>query len=318
MLSRVADSLYWMSRYLERAEHIARLVDVHYNLILESDTGSTQQKRLSHLLESLNLPSDNLDDAEAVMRRLTFDGNASVSILANLTSARGNARQVREWVSSEMWTQINKLYLFVKNADADTVWSDSPHDYYVNVRQGSHLFQGITDATMNHNQGWHFIQIGRYIERILSLVKLLDVHFHDINLSQRDELTPHRYFELVTILKSNSAFEAYCKVYNPNLQSAWITEFLLFSEAFPRSVRFCVEQILDSLNELADTTMRNKNIRLHRIAGRLQSSLNYDDMADVRTSHLHEYLENIKHQTLRIHDTLYDTYITYSIEPSLR
>jgi uncharacterized alpha-E superfamily protein len=313
MLSRVADNLYWMSRYLERAEHTSRLIDVHLNLMLDMASASVEQQRLRRLHDSLSLPAIRFaTEGDELLRRLTFDSLNPMSIVSTIASARENARQVREHLSSEMWMQINKLYLHVRRADANVIWRESPHDFYLEVREGSHLFQGITDATMNHNQGWHFIQIGRYIERIFALLQLLDVHFHNVDIQRRTDITAESLFDWVMTLKSVTAYEAYCKVYNPNLQPVWMLEFLLFNKEFPRSLRFCVEMIQFSLNAIADATMRNRNARLYRIAGKLQSSLNYDDIADIQD--LHHYLEQIKQQIYAIHDTLYDTYISYQIE----
>ena len=318
MLSRVVDSLYWMSRYLERTEHTARMLDVHLNLMLDIEPGILRQQRMNRLLEGMLITDDVPEDITEVdlLEWLTFDAQNPLSIISKITGARENARQVREQISSEMWTQINKLYLYIKNCDINE-WRESPHDLYLEIKEGAHLFQGITDATMNHNQGWHFIQMGRYIERALSLLRLLTVHFNQTSLgddAQRN-IPTNIYFELVATLKSVSAFEAYCKVYNPNLQPVRIVEFLLFNEHFPRSLRFCVDQTLISLHSVADTTMRSKNSRLYRNAGRLQSKLSYDEIMDV--DELHDYMETIKDQIFHVHGTLYDTFITYSIESAL-
>ena len=313
MLSRVADSLYWMSRYLERAENTARLLDVHMNLELDISSGLVEKQRTQRLLKSLNLPSDSI--SENLLPTLTFDRNNPASIFSLIAGARENARQVREELSTEMWTQINKLYLHVRSADADAVWHSSPHNYLLEIRDRSHLFQGVTDATMNHNQGWHFIQLGRYVERSTALLTLLDVHFHDAHLRYRNDITTDRYFELIETLKCVSAFEAYTKVYNPNVQPMWIVEFLLFNQEFPRSLRFCVDMVQTSLIALSEMTGRTRNSRLYRIAGRIQSNLSYDEIGDING--LHNYLENIKHQIYMIHDTLYNTYITYPIETAL-
>jgi len=313
MLSRVADNLYWMSRYLERAEHTARLIDVYANLMLEMSAGNWQQRE--KLLASLNLTDidDDLNDDE-VLFQLTFDADNKASILAAIASARENAAQVREQLSSEMWTQLNTLYLHMRKANSEKIWSETPHDFYLDVRNGSHLFQGITDATMNHDQGWHFIQLGRYIERALNLITLLDVHLRD-RLFEKASYTTAQYFEFVSTLKSVSAFEAYCKVYNPNVQPTEMAEFLLYNREFPRSLRFCVDQVLVSLHALADATGRSRGTRLYRVAGRLQSVLSFDETQDI--DEFHQYLMNIKQQTYRIHDTLYKTFITYAIESAL-
>lgn len=314
MLSRVADSLMWMSRYLERAENGARLLDVHLNFMLEA-SDELAEKRLADLRKSLSADDIRDCEAEECFNILTFDRNTPVSIVSNVTNARENARQVREQISSEMWRQINKLYLHCQKQSAFSLWNDAPHNFYMDVREGSHLFQGITDATMNHNQGWQFIQIGRYLERSLNLVQLLSAQFSETPLTLQKTTVPDQYFDLIATLKSVSAFEAYTKVYNPNPQARWIVSFLLFNQQFPRSLRFCVEMIQQSIGVLTDTTGRGKSHRLHRVIGRVASNLSYDEISDIRA--LPSYLNNIQRQIYEVHDMLYDTFITYPIESEL-
>lgn len=314
MLSRVADSLYWMSRYLERAENTARLIDVFMNISLDVPD-AYERERVRRLQQSLSLELTDIKDVDTLLQQLTFDANLGPSIIANITQARENARQVREQISSEMWTQINTLYLDVRYAKVDGIWHDAPHSFYNKVKEGSHLIQGITDATMNHNQGWHFIQLGRSIDRVINLLRLMSVHFDDHVLTTHIDFATTRYFELVSVLKSVSAFEAYCKVYNANLQTGWITEFLLFNREFPRSLRFGVDKIQASLTTIADLTGRNKGTRLYRLAGRLQSMLSYDELGDI--GDLHDYLDTVTEQIAEIHNLLFDTFITYSIDTAL-
>jgi uncharacterized alpha-E superfamily protein len=315
MLSRVADSLYWMSRYLERAENTARLLDVYLNIRLDVPE-SYEHKQMLMLQKCLGLEDIVTgSDSDALVKDLTLGRDNPASVFVNVSAARENARQVREHLSSEMWTQLNKLYLDVRYATVDGIWHHAPHDFYGQVKDGSHLFAGICDATMTHNQGWHFIQIGRYMERIQGLVQLISVHFDDTALTTHADFVMRQYFELVSVLKSVTAFEAYCKVYNANLQPGWITEFLLFNREFPRSLRFGVERILTSLTALSDVTGRSRNARLYRLAGRLQSNLSFDEIADV--GDLQGYLSAVKSQIGHIHHELFDTFISYSIETAL-
>ena len=314
MLSRVADSLFWLSRYLERAENTSRLLDVHLNFMLEASDELAVQ-RLRDLQDSLSIEMLRDCTADECLHMLTFDSLNPASIISNIINARENARYVREQISSEMWMQINKLYLYVKGREANAAWESAPHNFYIYVREGSHLFQGITDATMNHNQGWHFLQIGRYLERSLNLLQMLKVNFENASLTVDNAMANDHYFELVSTLKSVTAFEAYCKVYNPNPQPRFIVQFLLFDKQFPRSLRFCIDMIQTSLEVLADTTGRGKANRLHRVVGRLASNLSYDEISDVYD--LSDYLADVKRQIYEINDTLFNTYITYPIESEL-
>ncbi len=317
MLSRVADSLYWLSRYLERAEHTARMLDVHLNLGLDQSQGMSVRENRERLMMSMwqtAAGSNNvLDDDYRLTDYLTFDTNNPKSIVMVIAAARENARQVREQISSEMWMQINRLYLDMKCATMPEIWEHQPHEFFRMVREGSHLFQGITDATMNRDEGWQFIQLGRYIERAASIARLLDVNFNALLI---DNEAGGTYLQRIGLLKSVTSFEAYCKVYHADMQPNWIVEFLLFNADFPHTIRFCIKQVCQALEDIAVKSGRGTNNRLQRVAGRLQSSLSFDLVDDVLSGDLHRYLFDIQHQCDLIHMALYETYITYTIEAS--
>src|SRR3974390_2962851 len=180
MLSRVADSLYWMSRYLERAEHTARLIDVQLNLLLDRSPVSAE-RRWQHMLACLGLqrPYEGARDSYSVAQALAFDVSQPSSIVACIMSARENARQVREEISSEMREQMNRLFHEVRRAGMQD-WEESPYQFLRGIREGGHLFQGITDSTMTHGQGWEFIQLGRYLERACAVSTLIRAQFREL------------------------------------------------------------------------------------------------------------------------------------------
>lgn len=318
MLSRVADNLYWMSRYLERAEHTARLLDVHLNLMLDDPREQSTTRRWSRLLSSLyqDIELDHPDDDYMLTYSLTCDMNNSASIVSCIAHARENARQVREQISSEMWEHLNKLFLSVRQADIKAVWDQQPHEFLRSVREGSHLFQGITDATIQHDEGWHFIQLGRSIERVMSINMLLDAHFSAFEFYPDYTVRQQEYFDWLGLLKFFTAFEAYCRAHNADLRADRIASFLLLDPSFPHSVRFSVEMIYNALNSIADATMTHRNSRPHRLVGRLRSGLSYDEVHDFIHS-MHAYLQQINQQCNQIHEAVYDTYIYRPVESSL-
>lgn len=179
MLSRVADSLYWMSRYLERAEHCARLIDVHLNLMLDQSPESAEHRwrRVWSFLGDDASVDASTTDAPTLTHALIFDTGNRSSIVSCMLSTRDNAQQVREQISSEMWEQINRLFHQVKRAASDDVSHVQPLEFLSAVREGAHLFHGLSDSTMNHGEGWQFIQTGRFMERANATAALLDVHF---------------------------------------------------------------------------------------------------------------------------------------------
>jgi len=316
MLSRVADSLYWMSRYLERAEHTARLLDVHSILMLERIAKTQDDKRWLRILEALRVPiTPESSDFDRYLYSITFDNNNHFSVMSAIRLARENARQIRERISTEMWNELNQFYLFVMNGISDTSQGQL-HDFLMDVRNRIHTFQGITDSTLSHNEGWHFIQLGRALERAVLVSALLDVQY--MGMSQFNTIASiDEYFEWLALLKSCTAFEAYSKVYSADLRPDRIAEFLLLNEEFPHSVRFCVDSLQQSLSAIASATGTSRNSRVHRLAGRLHASLNFDQIDEIIEMGLQAYLRDIQTQCASIHKLVYETYISYPVDSVL-
>jgi len=320
MLSRVADSLYWMSRYLERAEHTARLIDVNLHQMLEQ-TGMDTTIRWELLLKSLHMtPSEEVNDAYTVTELLTFDQSNPSSIVSCVAAARENARQIREQISSEMWEQINQLYLHVKDITMSEMWFGEPHQFLSSIKAGVHLFQGVTDATMSHSEGWHFIRLGRFLERAMATASLLDVYFRELlstqQPSEHDSGQPN-YLNWIGLLRSCAAFEAYCKVYIAVMQPDHIAEFLLLNAESPRSIRFCAAMMQTALQNIAHATNTRSPSKAERAVGRLRASLDYDQIDEIISSDMHTYLENIRRRCGQIHEAIYQTYISYPIDMAI-
>src|SRR6202789_2954564 len=202
MLSRVADSLYWMSRYLERAEHTARLIDVDFQLRLDQSPEAGAGRWL-RLLEASQVapPVDGKIDAATLTHLLTLDRANPSSIIACVAAARENLRQVREQCSSEMWEQLNRLFLQVKStASSDAGLADS-HGFFRAVQDGAHLFQVITDSTMSHGEGWHYIQLGRFVERTEAVARLIGAHFSRFPHPLDQPVESEEYLERIGVMK---------------------------------------------------------------------------------------------------------------------
>jgi uncharacterized alpha-E superfamily protein len=316
MLSRVADSLYWMSRYLERAEHTARLVNVNLYLTLDRapvDAARHWGRLLAGLRMPPSMPSDSDLAAHATGQVLDLANRDSIA--ASIAAARENARQVREQISSEMWQQINRLFLSVKRDAPDPGWTGRTHDFLMSVIEGVHLFQGITNATMTHGEGWHFIELGRYVERAGATAALLEVHYSD----PPDPSTTGvggEYVEWVGLLRSCCAFEAYCRQYTADLRSDRIAEFLILNAQFPRSVRYAARHIQASLQTIAQLTGRGPG-RAERLAGRLLASLDYGQVDEIMSGNLLEYLQSIVRQAGQIGAAVHQQYVSYPVNQAL-
>jgi len=316
MLSRVADSLYWMSRYLERAEHTARLVNVNLYLTLDRAPGDAARhwgRLLAGLRMPPSMPSDSDPAAHATGQVLDLANRDSIA--ASIAAARENARQVREQISSEMWQQINRLFLSVRRDAPDPGWTGRTHDFLMSVIEGVHLFQGITNATMTHGEGWHFIELGRYVERAGATAALLEVHYSDPPGPSTTGVGGE-YVEWVGLLRSCCAFEAYCRQYTADLRSDRIAEFLILSAQFPRSVRYSARHIQASLQTIAQLTGRGPG-RAERLAGRLLASLDYGQVDEIMSGNLLEYLQSIVRQAGQIGAAVHQQYVSYPVNEAL-
>ncbi len=310
MLSRVADSLYWMSRYLARAEHTARVLDVQLETALDRDPEQARQ-RWWRALESLSieLPERELSDNYLIVQRVTFDPKLPSSLVSCVSFARENARQVRELISSEMWEMLNRLYLDVQRTRKDRNWIEEPHAFFQRVKTGVHLFQGLTDSTMTRGQGWHFITAGRAMERANAVCALLRGHLAP-SLDQ-DQTPAEAYLEWVGTLRSCTAFEAYCKVDSAELLPANIAHFLVKNGNFPHSVRFSVETLCQSLDAIQrETGVVGRGHRLRHLVRRTRSTLEFRPIEEVLARGLGSFLFWVEENLNNVHEGLYDVYIS--------
>jgi len=237
MLSRVANSIYWLSRYTERAENVARFIDVNLQMILDLPSGSTEQWAPLVIITGDDAAFAKHFDAasrENVIRFLTFDTNNPNSIASCLRAARENARTIREAISPDMWEQINTCYLMVNAAASDQRIIASPYSFFNEVKRASHLFDGITEATMLHDEGWHFYRMGRLLERADKTSRLLDVKYFILLPSIADVGTPLDDIQWAAVLRSASALEMYRKRHGPIIPDQ-IIEFLVLASFHVRS-----------------------------------------------------------------------------------
>ncbi|WP_031499454.1 alpha-E domain-containing protein [Bryobacter aggregatus] len=310
MLSRVADSLYWMARYLERAENTTLLLDANIQLMLEQKPQAVErQLRRINLSLGQPLKIEGKISVPALEHALIFDPQVKTSIISCVMQARENARQVREQISSEMWSEINGLYHFVKKYDAEDLEQELPLEFLNEVRRNLSLFKGETDATMSHGEEWWFLQFGRHMERAVNTCTMLNVHSPEL-CGQADI----GHLELLALLRSCSAFEAYLKKYTAEFSAENIVEFLLLNPQHPHSILFCVRGIQQSI---AAFPVQDQRSTVERLAGRLVATLSYSSVDEILASGLNLALDNVIRQCVQVHSALHQTYIDYPIETSL-
>jgi uncharacterized alpha-E superfamily protein len=300
MLSRVADALFWMSRYLERGEHIARLLDVCFHLELDlhgvlAGPAELHWTSLTAILQSRVPESDGAATPQAAVSRwLTFDLENPDSIMSCIARARANARCVRGTINSSMWRELNKLYWRLKDPDFARRADDSPHEFYQAVESGSCLFQGVCDATLDHDEGWHFIQLGKYLERASKTLRILDIQYHLLaELTGPAEL-PLANLQWGGVLRSCRAYEAYRRLYVGRVEPERVVELLLLHPTFPRSVRFCLEAATTALRAIEGEAPGRTLSRADRELGLVLGELRYRDIDDLLADGLGEFLAGLQ------------------------
>ncbi|MGA2890278.1 MAG: alpha-E domain-containing protein [Terracidiphilus sp.] len=318
MLSRVADSLYWMSRYLERAENTVRQLDVTMTLMLDTG-GANAETRWKRMMASLGKPAsiEWNGELESLANTLVFDNLNPVSVTFCVNGARENARQVREEISTEQWQRLNRLFHYIHSPQAQTQFSSSINDALASVLDGVHLFKGVSDTTMIHGQGWQFIRLGRYLERAYATATLLEVYQPDLLHPQEPDHTGYQYLELVGLLRCCTSFEAYCQVYTADVSPDRILEFLLLNHDFPHAIRYCVDSVREAIDSIQRTGGRRPPGELTAGIGRLHAMLDFTSIEEIIHGDTAAFLHTIREQCLRIHEIIYRYYVHYSIQSAL-
>ncbi len=310
MLSRVADSIYWMNRYIERADNVARFVDVNYHLHLDLPSVNGEQwEALIHttgdyapFVERFGKPT-----RETAFRFLAFDTLNPNSILSCLCAARENARTVREIIPSEIWEHVNTYYIMVREAAQRRATFDSPHEFLELVKSEGHQFTGITHNCMPHGEVWHFARLGRFIERADKTLRIMDVKTFLERPGRADMGDTIDSIQWAALLRSVSAFEAYRKRYGP-IEPDRVAQFLVLDREFPRAVLYCVHAAEDALHAISHTPEDSFSNRAEQRIGQLASELAYADIQSIIAEGLHEYLDEIQAKLNKVGDAIFDTY----------
>ena len=315
MLSRVADSLYWMSRYAERGENIARILDVNLQLMLDlPKLGPEEMKALwGPVLRSTGDHSDfyaHYKDATSdnVIDFLTLNPKNTNSILNCVTNARENARHVREQISMEMWEEINRMYLAMKSQTLKKILRQGPYEFFIQVKNASHLFQGITDGTMTHGEDWDFIQVAKYLERADMTTRILDAN-DEIFIKQPAKSQTGGTLQWSAILRSCSSHDAYRKFYVAQVEPDKVVEFLILNEFFPRSIRFCAQELNHALRRISGCKEEHFTNLAEKLAGRLVAELNYSALEDIKTVGMHKYMDELQIKLNTIGEAIFQTYL---------
>lgn len=360
MLSRIAESLYWIGRYVERAEDTARITDVNYHHTLEmgaSEGASARRGRHWEALITIVGAADrffeeyDVANEETVPPYLTFAASNTNSIVNCLARARENARTMRHQIASEMWEVLNRFYLELRRlqeeaGDASVVGVENAHNFYQSVKEFSHLFQGITDSTMPREEGWYFLQAGKFLERAEKTARALDVKYHLLVADVAPtapvagpgfvaaaaglpitEGAPGDWHQWLAVLRSLSAYEAYHKIYRSGVRPRAVIEMLVLSPIFPRSIRFSMGQVEEALAHIsaeyqtppdydafgAQYSALTSTSEAMRAVGKMYSALAYQRVEDLFAAGLHEQLMELEQQCFRIGERIQEHYFAHRV-----
>ena len=322
MLSRVANGLYWMSRYIERAENTTRIVDVNLQLLLNfrSLNDDTLEGHWMPIVQSTGdeeIFAELYPNAsgENVSEFFVFQEKNPNSIVSCIMLARENARTVRDQISVEFWTELNRIYLFVRSKKATKLWQVSPNDFFLEVRNSSLLLQGLADATIMRNEGWLFMHLGRNLERADKTSRMLDIRqaatARDVSPRLRNQEDALGWSAM---LRSCSAWDAYKALHGSDVQPVYVAQFLLLNEDFPRSARFCIDQVTRALRRISNVREGNFTNNVERLAGLLHSELQYCDPKEIFEIGLHAYIDQLQTKLNDISSELVQIYILQSFE----
>ncbi len=308
MLARIADSLYWAGRYVERAEHVSRLAEVMLNATLDRSDAARHVAAITR--GALGDPGGSGDLLD-LARAMSLDRDNPSSVLMSLARARENARQVRDQITSETWERLNILYLRAVSARASASFAADPLAFLGEIVSDLHLFKGAADSTMSHGEGWRFMVTGVFLERAQLIARLLRASFGG-GLAG----APEEPLALVTVLRMACALEPYLRTYTADLNARFILEFLMFDEDFPRSIRYATDQIEQHLNHLA----RGRELGRQdpqRLAGRLKARLAFADIGEVEGSGAGQILAAVEAESKAIHEAMYEAFVAYPLETRL-
>ena len=316
MLSRVANSIYWTYRYLERAENNARFMDVNFNLTLDLPQYVFEQ------WEPLVVATGNIELFKSLYDRVTretvihfmgFEKRNPSSIYCCLSKARENARVIRENITREIWEQINELYFLIKRGEKreKSILKD-PRKFFDEVKKRCQLLYGIAQATVARTDGWHFGRIGQYLERGDNTSRILDVKYHILLPSVTSVGSPIDLIHWAALLKSVSAYTTYRRLYG-EIVPANIAEYLILNEKFPRSILHCLIQAEKSLHRISGGNHHGFNNDAEKKAGSVRSHLEYTEINAIFNDGLHEYLDDIQVKIISISEAIFDVYFSKKI-----
>lgn len=324
MLSRVANLIYWIARYLERAENTARIVEVNAQLVL--DLQSHQDADDPRAWEPLvfvtgsdekfhELYGEKVTE-RAVIEFMLFDKRNPSSVLSCINSARENARCIRDQLSAELWESINTFYLRLKDDDFTRYAQLGAADYLAWIKTQTQLFHGVADAMIPRSGGWWFYDLGRHLERADNTTRILDIKYFMILPSLQAVGSALDMVQWASVLRSCSAFEAFRRSRRGDLDLSGVVDYLIRDTSFPRSVRYAVTEVERCLLRIGGSEGHPAVATTHSLVHSLREDLAAADTKAIIAAGLHEYLDNIQLRIENIHEAIQAAYIDLGRQPA--
>lgn len=311
MLSRVANSIYWLSRYVERAENVARFLDVNFNLMLGSGESIGEQwAPLVSITDDEETFSEFYEDASrrSVLQFLALDRRNPNSIVSCVEAARENARSIREVIPVEIWEQLNKFFHMVQGA-VDSGEITEPSHFCEQVKLASHVINGMTESTISHGENWHFTRLGRLIERADKTSRIVDAQYYLLLPKPNDIGSAVDVVRWSSLLKSTTALSTYRQIHG-NIVPSKVADFLILDRNFPRSMHFCLIHAQNSLHAITGTAAGDFQCRSEQHLGRLRSGFGYMSIEEVIGKGLHEFIDDFQFRLNQVGTAIHDDFFT--------
>ena len=305
MLSRVAENIYWMARYIERAENIARLINVNTNLLLDlPKSANVGWVPIIEILGSGQLFNEQYDtpDERNVLRFIISDQKNSGSIVSSLNSARENARTIRDIIPRESWERINDLFMVAKSNAQSGIARKHRYDYLSSVITGAQTITGQLAGTMLHDVGYDFLRMGRNLERTDMTTRIIDVRSGDLLEHEHEALTPYESIQWMSVLKSLTAYQMYRRSVQTRVSRPYVLKFILKDRNFPRAVTHTLGEVEACLANLP----RNKDIK--KQLGEIQQFVLDADPAILKQNELHKFIDELQLKLIQFNSAVADTY----------
>jgi uncharacterized alpha-E superfamily protein len=315
MLNRKAETLFWLGRYMERVENHARLIDVNYHMRHElkdaQESGILVWEKLIQAVgdyETFKLQNNKASEAD-VLHFMTFERKHNNSIYSCVSQARDNARTIKEGIPGESWDIINAFYIWLKEQSITSIRVLSPYVFYQKIKEWVALFQGSLESTMLRSNEWHFIQLGKYMERAENTVRILQIIYRSYT-QDASKFTDHdNYQRMIAVLKSVSAYEAFRKMCANDIHIEKIVHFLLLNFAFPRSVNFSLVAIETHLKNIRrDLEFTLLSDRAIRYAGKIRANLVYLEWEEFSSEGLPKLLEEMSASCNKLGEVISTTF----------